>query len=81
MSEPSAKGSRLYRSPVDWADQSGIRDDRPGMGPMVVQSEEREMYSEIGWNSALCGASAGAGMVPICDRGETMGLTEGLTHA
>jgi hypothetical protein len=47
MSEPSAKGSRLYRSPVDWVGQSGMRDDRPGMGAMAggwaVQSEETEV--------------------------------------
>jgi hypothetical protein len=48
-------------------------------GEWAVQSEERMRYSEIGWNSALCGASVGAGMVPICDRGETMCLTEGLS--
>jgi hypothetical protein len=44
MSESSAKGSRLYGSPVDWVGQSGIRSDRLGIRPMAdgmaVQSEE-----------------------------------------
>jgi hypothetical protein len=36
MSEPSTKGPRLYRSPVDWVGQSGMRDDRLGIRPMAV---------------------------------------------
>jgi hypothetical protein len=47
ISEPSARGSRLYKSPEDWVDQSGMRDDRLGIGPVAggwaVQSRrERE---------------------------------------
>jgi hypothetical protein len=45
MSEPSTKGSWLHRSPVGWVDQSGMKDNRPGMGPMagglVVQRRKR----------------------------------------
>jgi hypothetical protein len=35
MSEPSAKGRRLYRSPADSVVQSGMRDDRLGLGPIA----------------------------------------------
>jgi hypothetical protein len=45
MSEPISKGSRLCRNPVHLVGQSGMRDDRPGMGPMAgglaVQSRKR----------------------------------------
>jgi hypothetical protein len=43
---------------------------------MAVQSR-RKRVGGIGQNSALYRASAGAGMMPICDRGETTGLTGG----
>jgi hypothetical protein len=46
MSEPSA--SRLYRSPVDWVGQPGMRDDRLGIRLMAVgwavQSRRQSLF-------------------------------------
>jgi hypothetical protein len=55
MSEPRAKGSRLYMSPVDWVGQSGMRDDRLGTGPMAVgwavqSRRKREIYIAWEWD-------------------------------